>query len=312
MQLLFVLVGVGSSVILILRELPGGLGDVIHLATAPGRPPPIDLDPSPGQWPTFWTGLFAYGLLALSVAGTNQQAVQRYLACRDLRASRRAALLSWALGAVIVLLTLGMGGALYVKYGGAAIPADDVFSTFVHNDLPTGLAGIMVAAVFAASMSSIDSAIHAMATATLVDFVERIRKTPLADANRLRLARLLTLIYGVLAVGAAFYAMAQGRDVIDLLLHWLGMLSGPVLGLFLLGMLTRRTSEGHALIGVALGYLAVLLLFTTKVLAGPSGTWAASLGVHGIWAAFVGCAATFGGACLLAVVGGVRNAVKSS
>jgi len=312
LQLLLVIVGVGSSVVLILGELPGGLGDVLALAHAPARPPPIDFDPSPGQWPTFWTGLFAYGLLALSVAGTNQQSVQRYLACRDLKASRRAAVLSWALGALIVLLTLGMGSALYLKYGGAAIPADDVFSTFVHNDLPTGLAGVMVAAVFAASMSSIDSAIHAMATATLVDFVERIRKTPLGEVKRLRVARLLTWVYGVLALGAAFYALSQGRDTIDLLLQWLGMLSGPVLGLFLLGMLTKRTVEWQALAGVGLGYLAVLLCFTTKVVQGPLGTWAASLGVHGIWAAFVGCGVTFGGALLLALAGGTRNTADPS
>lgn len=307
LQLLLVLTGVIGSIVLILGDLPGGLGSVVDLASAPTRNPPVDFSPALDQWPTFWTGLCAYGLLALSVAGTNQQAVQRYLACKDLRASRRAALLSWGLGAVIVLLTLGMGMALHLKYGGRAIAADDVFSTFVRDDLPLGLAGIMVAAVFAASMSSIDSSIHSMATATLVDFVERLRKQPLGDQRRLRVARVLTLVYGVLAVGAAFYAMQQGRDVIDLLLTWLGFLAGPVLGLFLLGMLTRRVREPEALLGVVVGYALLLLGFTDLALSlkgedGATMTLAAHLGVHGIWAAFVGCGATFGVACLGSLV----------
>ncbi len=317
LQLLLVVVGVSASIVLILSDLPGGLADVVDLASAPGRNPPVDFAPALDRWPTFWTGLLAYGLLALSVAGTNQQSVQRYLACKDLKASRRAALLSWALGALIVLLTLGMGMALHLKYGGRAIAADDVFSTFVRDDLPLGLAGIMVAAVFAASMSSIDSSIHSMATATLVDFVERLRPEPLTDERRLRVARGLTLVYGVLAVGAAFYAMAQGRDVIDLLLKWLGFLAGPVLGLFLLGMLTRRVRESHALVGVAAGYAVLLLGFTDLVLSargadGSTTTHAAHAGVHGIWAAFVGCAVTFGVAWLGSLAGARRKSPDST
>ena len=158
--------------------------------------------------------------------------------------------------------------------------------------MPVGLAGVLIAAIFAASMSSIDSAIHAMSTATLIDFVEPIRRRPLTDAARLRLARLLTIVYGVLAVGAAFYAMSQGRDVIDLLLRWLGFLGGPVLGLFLLGMLTTRVRQRGALTGVAAGYVVVVLGFT-PILGLAGGVPAASLGLHGIWAAAAGCATTY-------------------
>lgn len=291
LQMLLVLTGVTASIVLVLGELPGGLGDVVDLVQDPQRPPPLDMDPGLDRFPTFWSSLFAYGVLALSVAGTNQQAVQRYMACGDLRASRRAALLSWALGALVVLLTLGLGLALYARYDGASIPADDVFTTFVRDGLPVGLAGVMVAAIFAASMSSIDSAIHSMATATLVDFVERLRSEQAPEAQRMRTARILTLVYGVLAIGAAFYAMAQGREVIDLLLRWFGFLSGPVLGIFLLGMLTRRPREVHALVGVVAGYAAVLLGFVLPLVDG--GTLAKALAVHGIWAATAGCATTF-------------------
>jgi len=290
LQMLLVLTGVTASVVLVLGELPGGLGDVIDLARSPQRPPALDFQPGLDAFPTFWSSLLAYGVLALSVAGTNQQAVQRYMACGNLGAARRAALFSWALGALVVLLTMGLGLALYAHYQGAPIPPDDVFTTFVRDGLPVGLAGVMVAAIFAASMSSIDSAIHAMATATLIDFVERGGSAKRSESHRLGLARLLTVIYGLLAIAAAFYAMAQGRDVIDLLLRWFGFLAGPVLGIFLLGMLTRRAGELHALVGVAVGYALVVLGFVLPLKDGAP--LAHALGIHGIWAASVGAGTT--------------------
>ena len=326
LQLTLVIAGVAACIVVVLGELPGGLSDVLASAS---REPLMDFRPDPGLFPGFWSSLLAYGLLALSVAGTNQQAVQRYMACKDLQASRRAALLSWAIGAGIVLLTLGLGAALHAHWGGRPVRADDVFTTFVRDELPAGLAGMMVAAIFAASMSSIDSTVHSMATATLVDFVDRFRARPLTDARRMRVARTLTLVYGVLAIAAAFYAMRQGRDVIDLLLAWLGRLAGPVLGLFLLGMLTRFVREPHALVGLVCGYLVVVLGFTDVLIVvqtptggepgavwawqaarGGGSTVATALGWSDIWAASAGCVATMGVACLLALPSRGRNPVS--
>jgi len=192
------------------------------------------------------------------------------------------------------------------------IARDDVFTTFVRDELPVGLAGVMVAAIFAASMSSIDSTVHSMATATLVDFVARFRRTPLPDEGRTRVAKRLTLVYGVLAIGAAFYAKEQGRDVLDLLLGWLGRLAGPILGLFLLGMLTRRVREVHAVTGLVAGYVAVVALFsnllgTAHGADGKAISPAQAAGWSWIWAASAGCAVTMGVACGLALAGRRRN-----
>jgi SSS family solute:Na+ symporter len=322
-QMLLVVGGVGAALVLVISELPGGLADVWAVVTDPERPAPVNPDPDLAAYPTLLSSILAYGVLALAVGGTNQQAVQRYLACEDLRASRRAAFLSWGVGALVTLLTLSLGVALFAKLGTQDIAlnqgkpaADQVFATFVAGHLPVGLAGILAAALFAASMSSIDSAIHSMATATLVDFIEPLRASPLEDGARLRLARRLTLLYGVLAVGAAFVAMNQGRDVFDLLLRWLGFLLGPILGLFLLGFLGPWVRQWHALIGVSCAYTAIVLGFTKLVLSspGPAGdpiTLAADAGVHGIWAAFVGCTTTMGVGLLLALVIGGRKVGRS-
>ncbi|MDA1196024.1 MAG: sodium/solute symporter [Planctomycetota bacterium] len=307
LQMLLVVGGVIAAVVLVVSELPGGWADVQAATGGFGDRAPVDLSLDLARWPTLLSAFLAYGVFALAVGGTNQQAVQRYLACQDLRASRRAALLSWAVGALVTALTLTLGVALHARFGGdplhplnADLPTahvDKVFATFVSGHLPVGLAGVLAAAVFAASMSSIDSAIHSMATATLVDFVEPLRRTPLEDAARLRLARRLTLLYGVLAVGAAFFALSQGRAVLDMLLDWLGYLVGPILGLFLLGMLTRGVGHAGALLGLLAGYGAVILGFTTWFTVEPqAGVWVRALalgdGLHGIWAALVGCVAT--------------------
>jgi len=116
-QMLLVVGGVGAALALVVGELPGGLGDVWAVVTDPERPASYNLDPSLAAHPTLLSSILAYGVLALAVGGTNQQAVQRYLACEDLRASRRAALLSWAVGALVTALTFGLGLALFAQLG---------------------------------------------------------------------------------------------------------------------------------------------------------------------------------------------------
>jgi SSS family solute:Na+ symporter len=124
--------------------------------------------------------------------------------------------------------------------------------------MPAGLAGLMLAAIFAASMSSMDSAIHAMSTATLVDFVRPLRRRAQSDRDDLVLARVLTGVFGVLAILAALVAAGQGDLMLRQLLRWLGYVAGPLLGLFLLGLLTRGANERGALIGTAAGGLVIV------------------------------------------------------
>ncbi len=149
-----------------------------------------------------------------------------------------------------------------------------------------------------------------MATATLIDFVEPLRSKPFEDGARLRRARPLTLLDGVLAGGVACVARSQGRVVVALLLRWLGFLLGPVLGLFLLGFRGAWVRRWHALIGVRLAYTAIVLLFTTLAVSasGSEGariTLAAAGGAASIWAAFAGCAITMGvGRALALGIGG--------
>jgi SSS family solute:Na+ symporter len=229
-----------------------------------------------------------YGVLALSLFGTGQQAVQRFLSCKDLGAARRAAFGGWAAGAVALGACLFLGVTL-AAWGELAPSARDlgsgdaVLPAFVGLRLPAGLAGLVLAAVFAASMSSIDSAIHSISTCVLVDFVQRFaRRTP-GDTTLLRYARVVTACAGVLAVGGALHAaeVASGEGLLETTVTWLGYVAGPLLGLFLLGMLTRRVGQTAALIGVFTAAYGIALTVgaTELVKSGATGAW------HPLWLA---------------------------
>ncbi|MFV1959279.1 MAG: sodium/solute symporter [Planctomycetota bacterium] len=299
-QLAVVLFGVVFCLELVASDVPGGLATVLDHARDAGRLQVADgtFDPrTPFNLPG---ALIAYGVLALSVAATNQQAVQRYMACKDLASARRAAFLGWGIGLVAVALTLFLGVALFVwsetTAAGVVLQGagDQALPRFIATRLPAGVSGLLVAAIFAASMSSMDSAIHSMSTATIVDFVRRFRRKPLDGGSELRLARLLVVLFGLVATGVALFAPAKDRAMLETLITWLTYVAGPLLGLFALGVLSRRATEGGALIAVAL--TAVLTVVTLQ--AGLP----ARLGVHELWLGPAALLLTFGlgwaGSCL--------------
>ncbi len=303
LQMVLIVGGVLGSIFLIAMDLPGGMSEIVGVIGSGERPRVVDASLALDRWPSLLSATIAYGVLALSVAATNQQPVQRYMACKDLGAARRALGLSFGVGVIVSACTLFLGVALYawnVHQGGQGlvwhdnhpVAQDTVFPGFIAERVPSGLAGVLVAAIFAAAMSSIDSTIHSMATATQVDFLERLRTTPLSDARRLAWARRLTLLYGVLCVGAALVASRQGADLIDLLLGWFAVLSGPLLGLFLLARLPWRFGEAPALLGLGLGYTTALLFAPPAGLFGGFTPLSTHWGVHPIWAAAVGAAVT--------------------
>ena len=308
-QLALIVIGVGGAFVLIRSGTPDGWAGVARAQDA--HPSWLSWDLSLSRFPTLLSGAIPYAVLLVAVAGTNQQMVQRYMACKDLRASRRAVALQWIIGTAVAALTISLGVALLSRFGpGLAAANDEVLPAFISKHVPAGLAGILVAAIFAAAMSSTDSAVHSMATATLVDFIEPCRREPLPDAARLQLARRLTLGYGVLAIGAAFVARQGGKDVFDTLVLWLSLLAGPILALFLMALFSRRLTQGAALAGVAVGTLVSIGLGTT-LFSGDAGPGAKALGMHGIWTATIATASALlasGAFGLLARRGGRADA----
>lgn len=209
---------------------------------------------------TLLAGVLGGCFLTLSTHGTDQYLVQRYL-CTD--SPRRAGAALVVSGAVVLAQFLGfllIGVLLFAFYAPFNDPAyaaaagafpfsggDRVFPDFITRHMPPGLAGLVVAAIFAAALSS---SLNAIASTVVNDFYRPWR--PKADEGELmRLSRRLTLAFGVMQVGVAIGVMHEQRPALDAALSIAALINGPILGVFLVGSLVPRARERDALVGMA-------------------------------------------------------------
>ncbi len=229
---------------------------------------------------TFWAGLIGGCFLTMSTHGTDQYLVQRYL-CTDRPRRASAALL--ASGVVVLAQFTGflvIGVLLFAFYRpfetGFALTGDRVFADFIIRHLPSGLSGLVVAAIFAAAMSSSLNAIAATAVSDLYRPVVPNRD----DRHYLFVSRWLTLVAGAAQIGVALAIRRQTRSALDAALSVASILNGPVLGVFLLGAFSRRAGTTAAFAGMAAGLVTVVAVWKLTPLAWP-------------WYTLVGSATTF-------------------
>ncbi len=241
----------------------------------------------------FWSGLVGGAFLTSASHGTDQLIVQRLLAARNKRQSQTALLSSGIviLGQFALFLTMGVVLFTYYRQSPPAVPfarADQVFPAFVVNQLPSGLAGLLMAAILAAGMANLSAALNSLASSSVVDFYKPFFKPADDEQHSLKLSRFFTVAWGAVLIAIAFAAAHLHEGVLELALTIASVPYGSMLGIFLLGALTQRTTPAGALTGAVAGLatLVVVVLFTTiawtwYVPIGTSVTfaigWAASL-----------------------------------
>lgn len=265
----FVLLG-GQLVIVIVAvtHIPGGWSEVWQTASTHGQPlPAATLDPTVR---VSWIGVILAGaLLSLVQMATDQVAVQRYMTARDMKTARKGLWLKLWVTIPILGLFYFTGAVLRAFYNHAPDPlatkaidkADQILPYFVVHELPAGLPGILIAAVFAASMSTISAGLNSLASATMVDFQQRLTSKPLPpDAVQIRHARLWTLFYGIIVIALAFLVSHLG-NLVESVNTIIGLVGGPLLALFLLGVFVPRISAKPALIGTAIGFATGILSY---------------------------------------------------
>ena len=206
----------------------------------------------------------------IATAGGDQVSVQRFMATTDLRAARRA--YGTQLVAIAVVTTvLALVGAALLGYfeafpeqlgNGLSLrsDADHVFPFFIANRLPTGIAGLVVAALFAAAMSSVDSGVNSISAVVLTDFLGRARKRPRNDAQQLRLARWLAVATGGLIVLGSFLMARVPGNITEVTSKTSNLLTAPIFGLFLFALFIPRVRPMGAWIGTAAGLAAAVLV----------------------------------------------------
>jgi len=221
----------------------------------------------------FFVALFGGFFLTLASHGTDQDMVQRLLTTRDGRRGGAAlvgsAITNFPLSALFLLLGTGLWAFYQSDLAGSVVEYDisdnkRIFPIFVLHEIPVGLRGLIFAGLFAAAMSSMDSALNALATTWVVN----IRRDVKDPEDRLRMTRRATVVLGVLLVGAALACVvwaeamaASGFGLIDLALGSMTVLYGGLLGAFLVGMATRRGSERSVMTGMLTsGVLGLALL----------------------------------------------------
>lgn len=284
-QLGIYIVGALAAAIILTQSIDGGLSGALALGSQFNKFSLFDFSFDMTKTFTFWAGLIGGCFLTMSTHGTDQYLVQRYL-CTD--RPRKAATALLTSGAIVLAQFIGflfIGVLLFAFYhphtdpGYATAAAtsfpftggDRVFPDFITRHLPTGLSGLVVAAIFAAAMSSSLNAI----AATSVNDLYRPFRQKLSDAHYLKVSHWLTLLWGVVQIGVALLVRKQNRSALDQALSVASLINGPVLGVFLVGVFLKRVSEPPALIGMLVSMAAMIYIrFATNI----AWTWYVFIG----------------------------------
>lgn len=259
LQALVLFVGIFVCIYYALADV-GGIGPILDLIPRE-RLNTLDLSMGlgDGSHTPFWGFLIGAFFLYLAYYGTDQSQVQRELSARTIEDTRKSLFLNGYVRFPLALLYLGLGLALGGFYLTSpefrnAVPEDRIdylVPIFVLQYLPSGVRGLLVAALLAASMSSLDSALNSLSAATLRDFVER-HHTP-SQRTSLWLGRLSTVLWGALITAFA-YAVGNIADTVIESINKVGStVYGPILAAFLVGVLSRRATTTAIFVGVLAG-----------------------------------------------------------
>ena len=259
----------------------------------------------PSEWPepvwgfsstarvTFLGAALAQFTWWICTAGSDQMAIQRYLATRDARAARNVLLTSLVANVVVMLILSGAGLALWAFFrehpqllrAGQAIQADadKLFPRFIEVGMPTGISGLVVAGLLAAAMSSLSSGVNSSCSIITVDFVDRFRLSHNsgAELDHVKLARIISVFVGVVVIAlAAGVGVVQG-NLLEVAFKVVNLLTVPLFGLFFMAMFVRWATGPGTMIGAALGLVVIVAINYWKELTGSTGIsflWAMPLG----------------------------------
>ena len=262
-QLLLYLTGSAVTFFVLLHRIPGGWTEVTQVAAAAGHKLQfLDFSWNLATKYTFWSGVIGGAFLTMASHGTDQTIVQRLLAAKSERDSRRALLTSGGIVLIQFTVFLLIGVLLYVFAQHTPLLAagertDRILPLFIVREMPVGLAGLMIAAIVAVAMSNASGSLNSLAASSVLDF-SKLRGSDTDPAHFLRLSRRMTLVWGLVLM--AFGLMKWG-PLLETGLTVASLPFGSLLGLFLLGNLDRGANARGALIGMFAGLAAILCVF---------------------------------------------------
>ncbi len=286
-QMFLYVAGALLSLFVILDKVPGGWAHVVDVVGPLGKLQIFDFS---FEWtPTFfsrtynfWAGLLGGAFLTTASHGTEQLMVQRLLSAKTERESRLALFTSWIVILFQFTLFLVIGTILFVYYRETGLPppkpADRIYPAFIWNNLPPGVAGLVIAAILAAAMSNLSAALNALASTTIMDFYKPLTTRggqPMhSEGHYLRLAKISTVVWGGVLFLVGLVARSWG-SVLEAGLSIASILYGALLGVFLLGLTTQRANENGAMCGMMAG---MATMFYVKLFTPIAWTWYVLIG----------------------------------
>jgi SSS family transporter len=291
-QFLIKIAGAVLAFVFILRLLPGGWAQFLAEGEAAGKFALIDANWNPTVAYNLWAGIFGGAVFSMASHGADQLMVQRYLCAKSLGQARLALVASGFVILVQFLLFLGVGVGMYLLANAGLFPEvaeakgnDQVFPLFIIHKLPTGVVGVLIAAVLAAAMSTLSSSLNSSANALVTDFYRPLRPHH-PEKWYVFLSRVMTAVWGAAQMTVAYVAYQSGStdSVVNRVLAVAGATFGLVLGLFVLGSLRKPVGSRAALVGLVCGAAAVLGVWLPTAFGKPVLAWP--------WFAPVGTATT--------------------
>jgi len=269
-DLIQLVIYIGGSLLaayMLVHLVPGGWPAIVEDAARSGKLQLISWSIDPRLPFTFFAGLIGGTFLTMASHGTDQLLVQRLLTCRNLRESQIALVFSGFVVLAQFALFLTIGLMLHAYYSVNPLPTiasnDEIFPAFIVRSLPHGIAGLVIAAIFAAAMSNLSGSLNSLASSTVLDFYQPLAGRRATDARLLRLSRWLTAAWGLVLIAIAVLARGWG-SVFTAGLTIASIVYGPMLGAFLMGVLTRSATETGVMagIGASLAAMVAVKMFT--------------------------------------------------
>ena len=267
-QLLVYIVGAIIAFFLLIDRLPGGWQEITRLAAESDKFQVFDFSFSLENPYTFVGAIVGGAFLAFATHGTDQMMVQRYLSCSSRVKSQQGLILSGiiVLGQFLLFLVIGVLLFSFYEHSSSAPPADSqrIFPVFIVEEMPRGISGLVIAAVFAAAMSTLSSSLNSLASSTLNDFYRPYLAPGAPEKHYIRMSRFFTAGWGVVLIAVSLLARNWG-SVLEVGLGITSVVMGSVLGAFLLGQWTRVRSETAGLIAMISGLGVVILVHVNGV-----------------------------------------------
>lgn len=269
LQAVVLLVGGTICLVFLVAGIDGGLGGFIEIGMADDKFTLVDLDFGPTSALTLSLWVVVLGGIGQSMASytADQAIVQRYMVTKDQQAAARSLWFNAALALPGGLLFYLIGTALYAFYKtnperlDPTIQTDQILPFFVANELPVGVAGLIIAAIFAAAQSTVSTSMNSMASTLVTDFLRPFNICA-SERGYLRAARGFTLLTGILGTGAGLLFIDP--SILSLMEEYfkvIGMFMGALGGLFILGMVSKRANAFSAMAGLAAGVLVMILVW---------------------------------------------------